>query len=214
MVRSSLAASVLTFALPTMALAAAPCDGRIDEVSHESIVVVERPPTDGRGVAIEACGRVDALPAAVWPVVVNCQYFSEFLPSVDQSRLLSRQGHVADCETEVDLPFPLRDIYTVTRNVEVALESGGWQRRWTLLRGSYSRNIGSWTLLPWPGDDGDTLVVYNVDIDPDSFVPNFILRRLQRSTAPRVFDAVRERVAYCAGRDDAACRADFPPRAD
>ncbi len=184
---------------------ATPCDGRVDEVRDGGVVVVERPATDSRGVAIEACGRLPFPPSDVWPVVMRCEHFAAFLPSVDESRLLRRTGESSECETRVDLPFPLDDLHSITFNRETVLDSGGYFRQWHLVRGNYARNNGSWTVLPWPNDPASTLLVYNVDIDPDNFVPDFILRRLQSGTAPQVFTAVRERVGFCNGAEAATC---------
>lgn len=187
------------------AAVAGPCNDRIDEVRDGRVIVVERPATDDRGVAIEACGRIPFPPEDVWPVVMRCEHFAEFLPAVDESRLLRRDDEASECETRIDLPFPLDDLHSVTYNRESVLDAGGFRRQWHLLRGNYARNNGSWTVLPWPDDPANTLLVYNVDIDPDNFVPDFILRRLQSGTAPEVFTAVRERVAFCAGATGASC---------
>lgn len=184
--------------------AQAPCDGRVTDIRDGGVVVVEREPTDGRGVAIEACGRVAAAPARVWPLLVNCDQFREFLPSVTASRGTARGSDGFDCQTTIDLPFPLDDLESVTRDHKQTLDGGGYRRSWTLLRGNYARNIGSWTVLPWPGNPGETLLVYAVDIDPDNFIPDFLLRRIQSGTAPEVFDAVRARVTYCTERPAAA----------
>lgn len=202
--------AVLLAGLATAASAsssAGPCDDRADEVRDGGVVVVERVPTDGRGVAIEACGRVAAAPAAVWPVLINCDAFREFLPSVESSKGTPRGDDSFECETWIDLPFPLDDLHSVTLDRKRVLDDGGFRREWNLLRGNYARNIGSWTVLPWPGEANETLLVYAVDIDPDNFIPDFILRRIQSGTAPEVFDAVRGRVAWCANRrSELACR--------
>jgi hypothetical protein len=207
---------VLTWGASLLAITAAafpagaasgPCDGRAAEVRDSGVVVVERAPTDGRGVAIEACGRVAAPPAAVWPVLVNCDAFQDFLPSVESSKGTPRGDDSFECETWIDLPFPLEDLHSVTLDRKRVLDGGGFRRDWTLLRGNYARNIGAWTVLPWPGEADETLLVYTVDIDPDNFIPDFILRRIQSGTAPEVFDAVRGRVAWCDGnRGEPACR--------
>ena len=198
-------AMLVAMPLPVHA-AQAPCDGRISDIRDGGVVVVEREPTDGRGVAIEACGRVAAAPARVWPLLVNCDAFREFLPSVESSKGTPRGDDSFECETWIDLPFPLEDLYSVTLDRKRTLDTGGFRRDWTLLRGNYARNIGSWTVLPWPGKTDETLLVYSVDIDPDNFIPDFILRRIQSGTAPEVFDAVRGRVAWCSGHPGvAAC---------
>jgi hypothetical protein len=103
-------------------------------------------------------------------------------------------GDVAFCDTVVDLPFPFGEWRSHTRVLERTRPDGGFERHWARLRGTYRRNDGSWTLRPWQGDASRTLVVYRVDMEPDSIIPEFLLRRLQAETVRRVFAAVRERV--------------------
>ncbi len=173
---------------------AAFCDGRETTLREGGVVYLQRKPSDGRGVALRACGVIDAPPEQVWPVLRDCGDYQEFLPGVERSELASREGDVAVCDTFIDLPFPLSGLHSVTRVRERALEAG-FERRWTLIRGSYRRNDGSWRLLRRGFDPVQTLAIYELDMDPETVVPDFLLRRAQAATVPRVFDAIRERVA-------------------
>ncbi len=155
-------------------------------------------PAGGAGVAVRAKGLVEATPQQVWPALRDCERYQEFLPGVSSSELRSRRDDVAVCYTEIDLPWPIPDLVSEMRVRERRLESGGFRRDWTLIEGSYDRNQGSWQLLPWSGG-ARTLAIYEVDLQPRTVIPDFLLRRAQRRTVPEVFGALRERVAGAGG---------------
>jgi ribosome-associated toxin RatA of RatAB toxin-antitoxin module len=181
-----------------------PCAASRAALDRGGVVYVEGQPTDGSGVALTACGVVDASPVEVWPVIRDCEEYQHFLPGVTHSALEYRGADVALCESLIDLPFPLGELRAVERVVETPLDGGGFERRWTLERGNYRRLNGSWTLLPW---EGRTLAIYRLDMDPNTVVPDFLLRRAQSATAPKVFAAIRDRVRWCASaRADGHCR--------
>lgn len=169
------------------------CLARQGELQGSRVVYIEQEPQDGEGVALTACGLIDAAAAEVWPVLRDCESYEHFLPGVERSALQSRNGDVAFCEALIDLPFPLGDLRSLERVTETKLAGGGFERRWSLESGSYRRLEGSWTLLP-QADGQHTLAVYQLDMDPETVVPDFVLRRAQSSTAPGVFEAIRERV--------------------
>jgi ribosome-associated toxin RatA of RatAB toxin-antitoxin module len=180
------------------------CESRGGELATGQLVVVEEEPSGGRGVALTLCGVVDAAPARVWPVVRDCGSYDQFMPQVQRSELERRDGNVAFCDTVIDLPFPFGDLRSHTRVVETARPDGGFERHWTLRQGTYRHNNGSWTLRPWQGDALRTLVVYRVDMEPDTLLPDFLLRRLQSEMVRQVFAAVRDRVGRCTGSEPPA----------
>lgn len=170
------------------------CRDRESELSSAQVLYIEQEPFGGEGVALTACGLIDAPPAQVWPVLRDCESYEQFLPGVSESALLSRDGDVRRCEALIDLPFPLGDLQSVEKATERQLDGGGFERRWSLERGTYRRLEGSWTLLP-AGPSGErTLGVYQLDMDPQTVVPDFLLRRAQSSAAPKMFAAIRDRV--------------------
>lgn len=162
------------------------------------VVYIEQKPTAGEGVALTACGVIDAPPAEVWPVLRGCESYEDFLPGVERSALRSRNGDEALCEALIDLPFPLGELRSVERVTETNLPGGGFERRWSLESGSYQRLEGSWTLRPWGPNAQSTLAVYQLDMAPDTVIPDFLLRKAQSSTSRALFAAVQERVRRCA----------------
>jgi ribosome-associated toxin RatA of RatAB toxin-antitoxin module len=194
------------------AASADPCTGQAADLERGKLVFIATEPENGKGVALHACGLIDEPPAAVWAVLRDCGKYDQFLPRVEHSALLARVGNVATCEGKIDLPFPLGSLSSVTRVVETRRPDGGFQRRWTLVRGGYEHNDGSWTLVPWGPGGQRTLAIYRIDMDPKTIVPDFLLRRIQTTTAHKVFDAIRARVRACSdAKTSDACSAPSKP---
>lgn len=168
-------------------------DAEKKQLEANTVLVRERTPTDNRGVSAEAIGVVDAAPDEVWPVVRDCEHFSKFLPSTKASAKKVEQGAWV-CFDEISLPFPLTNLWADTRSLTDETPGGPYQRSWTLLRGTYRRNQGSWSVLPWGPDGKKSLVVYLIDSDPSMAVPDFILKSAQTGSMPEVIVAVRKRV--------------------
>jgi ribosome-associated toxin RatA of RatAB toxin-antitoxin module len=184
------------------ALAAAPLEAPTlsdDEkklLEKGEVVVRKLEPTGGKGVAALAVGVVDAAPAEVWPVVRDCQYFKDFMPRTKNSELKQEDG-VAICHVELSLPFPMKDLWSETKSTVVE-DPPRFRRAWTLVRGTYHRLDGSWTLLPW-GDGSKTLAIYALDSAPDSMVPDSLARSAQAKSLPDVVVSVRKRVVSLRG---------------
>lgn len=173
------------------------CDGARERLRAGEIIVAEQPSADGRGIAMHACGAIDAPPRVVWAVLRDCDQFDEFMPRVARSELTRREGNVVWCDETIDMPFPLGDMQSLTRVVESPLSDGGFERRWQLVRGSYRRLDGAWTVRPFDPPASRSLVLYELDMEADTLIPNFLIRYAQSVAAPDVFNAVRERVRQC-----------------
>ena len=187
-------------ALPALARDAAldgMCGASRDELLGGKLALREQTPEGPRGVALRVCGTVDAPPAAVWEVLRDCGKFEEFLPGVAHSRLTQREAGVAYCDETIDLPFPLRDLESLSRVREEPLAGGGFARRWEVVRGTYRRRRGAWLIYPLDQAAARSLVVYEVDMEPETMIPDFLIRYAQSTAAPEVFRAVRERVQQC-----------------
>lgn len=157
------------------------------------VVIHDRKPTDDKGVSGEALGVIDAPTSEVWPVVRDCEHFSLFLPST-KSSARKMEGEDSICFDEISLPFPLANLWADTKSVARESPSGHFKREWSFVRGTYKRNRGSWTVVPWGEGGKRSLVVYLVDSDPAILVPEFILRAAQAGSLPQVFVGIRKRV--------------------
>jgi hypothetical protein len=157
-------------------------------------IVHEVKPTDNRGIGVESFGIVDAPSTEVWPILRDCAHFSKFMPRTKTSAVKEEEG-VSLCHVELSLPFPLMNLWSDTKSVQREDPAGHYHRAWTLVRGSYRRNSGSWTVMPWGAEGKKTLVVYAIDSDPIILIPDGILRSAQTGSLPEVFAAIRKRVA-------------------
>ena len=156
-------------------------------------VVHEVKPTDNKGIGVESFGLVDAPSTEVWPVLRDCAHFASFMPRTKTSSIKEEEG-VSLCHVELRLPFPLMNLWSDTKSVQREEPAGSYHRAWTLVRGTYRRNSGSWSVMPW-GDEGKkTLVIYAIDSDPKILIPDGILRSAQTGSLPEVFAAIRKRV--------------------
>ena len=162
------------------------------KLEANEVVIHNLKPTDNKGVAAESMGLIDAPTSEVWPILRDCQHFMHFMPKMKKSALLEEEG-VSLCHVELRLPWPLIDLWSDTKSVLNEEPAGHYYRAWTLVRGTYHRNSGAWTVVPW-GDGTKTLVVYMVDSDPKMIVPDALIRSAQTGSLPEVFAAIRKRV--------------------
>lgn len=156
-------------------------------------VIHEARPTDNKGIGVRAFGLIDAPSAEVWPVLRDCQHFSLFMPRTKESSIKEEEGGPL-CHVELRLPFPLMNLWSDTRSVHREEPAGHFLRAWTLVRGTYRRNNGSWSIVPWGAEGKKSLVVYFIDSDPSILIPDAILRSAQTGSLPDVFAAIRKRV--------------------
>lgn len=156
-------------------------------------VVHEVKPTDNKGIGVESFGVIDAPSTEVWPVLRDCAHFSKFMPRTKTSAMNVEDG-VALCHVELNLPFPLMNLWSDTKSVQREEPAGHFHRAWTLVRGTYRRNSGSWSIVPWGPEGKKSLVTYAIDSDPIILVPDGILRSAQTGSLPEVFQSIRKRV--------------------
>jgi ribosome-associated toxin RatA of RatAB toxin-antitoxin module len=136
---------------------------------------------------------VDAPPARVWPIVSDCDRYTERMPRIKQSRTVEKKEGTVICEVTVGLPFPMSDLRakTTAKHVE---GPPNWSRRWTLLEGDYQINDGSWELTAYKGDPNRTLAIYSVHAVPNTAIPGWARKRAQQSSMPEILVRVREAV--------------------
>lgn len=197
MVRLAVAMMLVLATLPARAQSVVPptvSDAEKARLDKGEVVVRGYPPTDNKGIGAQALGVVDAPSVEVWPVLRDCQHFSKFMPRTKASAALEENGERL-CHVELGLPFPLPNLWSDTRAVVLQEPAGSYSRTWTLVRGNYQRNSGSWTVVPWGPEGKKSLISYVIDSDPNIHLPDAILRSAQTGSLPEVFVAVRKRVA-------------------
>lgn len=162
-------------------------------LSAGEVIIIEKAPTDGTGVAAVAKGVIDAPVDKVWPIVRDCQHFQEFMPRTAKSELRSQNGDELTCFVEIDMPWPISNLQSETLSRVEKLDGGAMRRTWQHKTGTYTRNNGSWLARPFPGQPQRTLLIYEIDVNPDMAIPDGILRKAQTGSLPKMFVAVAER---------------------
>lgn len=172
-------------------------DAERSQLEKGEIIIHPQRPTDGKGVAVQAFGLVEARSTEVWPVLRDCQHFSQFMPRTKDSASTVEDGATI-CHVELNMPFPLMNLWSDSRSVVREEAGGSYQRSWSLVRGTYRRNSGSWLLVPYGPEQKQSLIVYTLDSDPAILIPDGILRSAQVGSLPDMFKAIRKRVASLA----------------
>jgi Polyketide cyclase / dehydrase and lipid transport len=76
----------------------------------------------------------------------------------------------------------------------VDAKSGSYAREWTLIRGDYEVNDGSWKLVPVDGG-AKTQVTYRIHVKPKLALPDSLIRSTQETRLPQVIQRLRDRTA-------------------
>jgi len=180
------------------ALLAAVAIGRAAAAAGEIKTWTE--PETGGAPTYCAEGVIDAPPAEVWKLVSKCADYVKNMPSISASKELSREGDESTkfttvCEVTADVPFPFSDLTSVSRaTLTVDAKSGNYAREWTLIRGDYEVNEGSWRLVPVDGG-AKTKVTYRIHVKPKLALPDSMIRRTQETRLPQVIQYLRDRTA-------------------
>lgn len=181
----SVVASAQTLEAPALT------DAEKKKLDAGEMVLRDKKPTDNKGVAAISMGVIDATTAEVWPIVRECQHFSKFMPRTKKSAVIEEDGEKL-CSVELQMPWPIINLIAVSRSA-LTEQGNRFRREWSLVRGTYRRNSGSWVLLPWGEEGKKTLVIYTLDSDPAVIIPDGILRAAQTGSLPDVFKAIRKR---------------------
>jgi ribosome-associated toxin RatA of RatAB toxin-antitoxin module len=141
---------------------------------------------------------IPAPAAAVWAIVSNCAEYRASMPNIAQSRELSRTGDPSSsfttmCEVTADLPFPFSDLTSVNRAVHTVEPGKRYVRAWTMVRGDYDYNEGSWTIVAL--DERTSRATYRLRVRPKMPVPDSMLGTFQAKTMPRIIERLRAHTA-------------------
>ena len=117
-------------------------------------------------------------------MAVLCDFgaYPDYLPRVSRSDVVFKE------ETMWEVDFRLEFVRSL--DYTLRLDREPLCLRWTLVRGFFRHNTGSWTLQP---NDRGTLATYRIDLQPNTFVPRAVMNSLLRHELPRTLAAFRDR---------------------
>jgi hypothetical protein len=147
-------------------------------------------------VNVKLAAEIDAAPAAIWAVLKACEIAPEYVPNVVSCKKLEElDGGRADLFVQTIKPIffmptfehVFRLDYTPYARIDVNRVSG-----------PIAQMQGSWWLVPQ--DNGRTLLVYELALDPGMPIPRFMVRATLKRDLPKVITAVRDRAEAAAAR--------------
>lgn len=177
----------------SLAGATAYADDTEARIAAGEVVVVSRnvPGCDLPEATVHAV--IDAPPAAVWKIIDDCANYKKTMVRIIESKELSRNGNVTQCQVTVEMPMPISNLTSVAEATSVQ-NGATYKRTWKLVRGDYKRNEGSWTISPYDAEGKRSRIVYRVLADPNISVPNFIIKKAQAKALPDMIEKIRSRL--------------------
>ena len=134
---------------------------------------------------------IDAPPQMIWRIIDRCGDYKKTMPRTLMAAEISRKGNKVRCTLTVDMPYPLDDLTSVTDSVHTVVPGKKYVRAWTLVRGDYTKNDGSWTIVPFNESGTRSLVVYKLHVEPKTDVPDAIKRAAQKRALPDLMEKLR-----------------------
>lgn len=153
--------------------AAAPAQETVprDAVDNNLIVVVKRIHQDEKAYfEMQASGIVRATPQQAWKVLTDYGRQHEFVPNLQSTKLISRNGQEAVIEQKGTRGFLFltQRINLIVRAVEQPFSSIDV----SLVSGDMKLYATRWELTPLgPNGSGGTRITYQGKMEPDFFVP-------------------------------------------
>ncbi len=117
-------------------------------------------------------------------VVTDYASYPEFLSDMESVEMVRREGESAEVR------FTLNLIKRISYTLKL-VERGPSEVRWSLGKGPFKRNDGSWLIEDRPG--GGIRATYNIEVAVGVFLPGSIVNRLVGKTLPATLEAFKAR---------------------
>ncbi|MBA4142516.1 MAG: SRPBCC family protein [Nitrosospira sp.] len=163
-----------------------------------------------QGRRIVAVGEVAAPPQTVFDAVSDFGHFTEFMPYVEESTVLSRQSD-SEVITYARLAPPFvseRDYPLRVRLTSGSTANGGvFKVEWAVSPEAYPEvegvvriklNEGSWLAEPLDGGER-TRLTYTLLTNPGGLIPDFVTNMSNTIAIPKLFKAVMKRAIEKSG---------------
>jgi ribosome-associated toxin RatA of RatAB toxin-antitoxin module len=160
--------------------------------AHPLEVNVKRADVDDHKVfEVQASGAVLASPATVWKILTTYERMPEFVPDLQSTRVVSRNGNEVIVEQlgTARVLFVKRDIRLVVRVTEQPTSVIDI----ALISGDMKQYNCRWELIPMP-ETGGTRIVYSGRLVPNFYVPGFLGTSMVRSDIEKMMTAVLARL--------------------
>jgi ribosome-associated toxin RatA of RatAB toxin-antitoxin module len=140
---------------------------------------------------VDATGTVAAPLPKVWRILTGYDRMAEFVPDMESSKVLSRNGGEVIIEQfgVARFLFMSRTIHLIVRAVEQPMSSIDI----SLISGDMKHYESRWELVPVP-ETGGTKIVYHGKLLPNFYVPSLLGSKMVRNDIERMMNAVLARL--------------------
>ena len=155
-------------------------------------VSVNRVDHDGQHMyEVDATGTVAAPLPKVWRILTGYDRMAEFVPDMESSKVLSRNGGEVIIEQfgVARFLFMSRTIHLIVRAVEQPMSSIDI----SLISGDMKHYEARWELVPVP-ETGGTKIIYHGKLLPNFYVPSLLGSKMVRNDIERMMNAVLARL--------------------
>lgn len=142
--------------------------------------------TEGAEVRIEASAIFRAPLAIVWQTLTDYDHLESFIPGMSKSRVIERRGVAAIVEQVGEATFLLFS-YPIAVTVS-SEEYPPFSIRVHVLKGNLRRLDGGYQIVPRAG--GEIELTWKGLIEPDSFLPAFMVKPVLRSVVEAQFSGM------------------------
>lgn len=155
-------------------------------------VAVNRVDSDGQHLyEIDATGTVAAPLPRVWRILTNYERMTEFVPDLESSKVLSRNGNDVMLEQfgVARLLFMTRPIHLIVRVNEQPMSAIDI----SLVSGDMKQYAARWELIPVP-ETGGTRLIYKGRMMPNFYVPSLFGSKMIHNDVEHMMRAVLTRL--------------------
>ena len=153
-------------------------------------------PAHPRG-RVRAAVRIPAPPEAIWRIVTDCREALSFVPGLRHCRLVdgAADGSWEDVEHEMRYSWLLPTVRYIFRADYDRPHRIDFHR----ISGDLKEEEGTWRFTP-TADGADTVVEYEVYVDPGFWIPQALIAHTVRRDTRAVLTGLREAVERDAGQ--------------
>jgi ribosome-associated toxin RatA of RatAB toxin-antitoxin module len=147
---------------------------------------------DQSSMRVRAAVKINASPDAIWHVLTDCERSATFIPGVKRCRRIETapDNSWETFEQEIKYSWYMPPVTCVIR----ASYRRPLQIDFKRVSGDLKEEEGHWMLIPRAPND--TLVEYDLHVDPGFWIPRVLLRHSLRSELPAALAAVRSHAEH------------------
>lgn len=140
---------------------------------------------------VNAAGTVQAAPATVWRILTGYERMNEFVPDMESSKVLARNGNEVIIEQfgTARFLFMSKSIHLIVRATEQPMNAIDI----ALISGDMKHYESHWELVP-VAETGGTKVIYSGRLIPNFYVPGILGAKIIRHDIERMMGAVLTRL--------------------